>query len=81
MGLVVRGLLFGCRGAVLIGKSSLSGRGVRIELMLMCGRVNMYASTWICTKEGGIEGDEVKAHSRKTSLAELRLGGPALRME
>jgi betaine lipid synthase len=44
-------------------------------------RVNMYASTWICTKEVGIEQDDVKAHLRKTSLAELKLGGPAMRME
>jgi betaine lipid synthase len=41
-------------------------------------RVNMYASTWICTKEVGI--DEEK-RGRKTSLAELRLEGPAMRME
>lgn len=41
----------------------------------------MYASTWICTKEVGIESEDVKAHLRKTSLAELKLEGPAMRME
>ena len=49
------------------------------------GSVNMYASTWICTKEVGIEMDEgarsPKVGARKTSLAELRLEGPAMRME
>jgi betaine lipid synthase len=44
-------------------------------------RVNMYASTWICTKEVGLEMDESKAGARKASLAELRLEGPAMRME
>ncbi|RYN78272.1 hypothetical protein AA0120_g11018 [Alternaria tenuissima] len=47
-------------------------------------RVNMYASTWICTKEAGIGHEDVKAGSprlRKTSLAELKLEAPALRME
>ncbi|KAF2115984.1 hypothetical protein BDV96DRAFT_492393 [Lophiotrema nucula] len=38
-------------------------------------RVNMYASTWICTK---IEQDEVRAHFRKTSLVELSLGDAAM---
>jgi betaine lipid synthase len=41
----------------------------------------MYASTWICTKEVGIERDDIKAGLRKTSLAELNLEGPAIRME
>jgi betaine lipid synthase len=41
----------------------------------------MYASTWICTKEVGIEQDEVKGGLRKASLAELRLEAPAMRME
>lgn len=44
-------------------------------------RVNMYASTWICTKEVGIEREDVKVGLRKTSLAELKLEAPALRME
>ncbi|KAI4648536.1 uncharacterized protein J4E79_010158 [Alternaria viburni] len=44
-------------------------------------RVNMYASTWICTKEMGIEREDVKVGLRKTSLAELKLEAPALRME
>jgi betaine lipid synthase len=43
--------------------------------------VNMYASTWICTKEAGLDGEESKASARKASLAELRLEGPAIRME
>jgi hypothetical protein len=46
--------------------------------------VNMYASTWICTKEAGVGHEDVKAGSprlRKTSLAELKLEAPALRME
>lgn len=47
----------------------------------MLDRVNMYASTWICTKEVGIERDDVKAGLRKASLAELRLEGPAMRMD
>jgi betaine lipid synthase len=41
----------------------------------------MYASTWICTKETSIEREDGKGHSRKTSLAELRLEQPAMRME
>jgi betaine lipid synthase len=41
----------------------------------------MYASTWICTKEGGLDKEEGKAGLRKASLAELRLEGPAMRME
>jgi len=44
-------------------------------------RVNMYASTWICTKEVGMESEHVKTHSRKISLAELKLEGPAMCME
>jgi betaine lipid synthase len=44
-------------------------------------RVNMYASTWICTKEVAIEQEDVRAHLRKTSLVELKLEAPALRME
>lgn len=41
----------------------------------------MYASTWICTKEAGIEQDDVKANLRKASLAELKLEAPALRVD
>jgi betaine lipid synthase len=52
---------------------------VESEANVCVHRVNMYASTWICTKEVGLEG-EVK-RGRKTSLAELRLEGPAMRME
>jgi betaine lipid synthase len=49
--------------------------------LLMMDRVNMYASTWICTKEVGIEHEDVKAGLRKTSLAELKLEAPAMRVE
>jgi betaine lipid synthase len=41
----------------------------------------MYASTWICTKEVELDLDEIRAGTRKASLAELRLEGPAMRME
>ena len=41
----------------------------------------MYASTWICTKEMGIEQEMGTAGARKASLAELRLEGPAMRVE
>lgn len=41
----------------------------------------MYASTWICTKEVGVEQEDVRATLRKTSLAELKLEGPAMSMD
>ncbi|KAH7139259.1 hypothetical protein B0J11DRAFT_39281 [Dendryphion nanum] len=41
-------------------------------------RVNMYASTWICTKETSIEVDEVKKHFKRSSLGALSLGEPAI---
>lgn len=44
----------------------------------------MYASTWICTKEVGLEKDNAKVGMsgvRKASLAELKLEAPALRVE
>jgi betaine lipid synthase len=41
----------------------------------------MYASTWICTKEVGIESEHARAGWRKTSLAELKLEAPAMRVE
>ncbi|KAF2016249.1 hypothetical protein BU24DRAFT_462429 [Aaosphaeria arxii CBS 175.79] len=41
-------------------------------------RVNMYASTWICTKEQGTESEEIKDRLRKSSLAGLSLGDPAM---
>jgi betaine lipid synthase len=47
----------------------------------MVDRVNMYASTWICSKEVGIEREDDKVGSRKASLAELKLEAPAMRME
>ncbi|KAF2267923.1 hypothetical protein CC78DRAFT_32264 [Lojkania enalia] len=36
-------------------------------------RVNMYASTWICTKESSIEQEDVNVHLRKTSMGELKI--------
>jgi betaine lipid synthase len=41
----------------------------------------MYASTWICTKEVDIDMDGAEVSSRKASLAEMMLEGPAMRME
>jgi betaine lipid synthase len=41
--------------------------------VLTFARVNMYASTWICTKEISIEREDVKAHLRKSSLTELHI--------
>ncbi|KAJ4305041.1 hypothetical protein N0V90_000571 [Kalmusia sp. IMI 367209] len=42
-------------------------------------RVNMYASTWICTKETSIERENVKLNLRKSSMGELTIGAPAMR--
>ncbi|KAF1959847.1 betaine lipid synthase [Byssothecium circinans] len=36
-------------------------------------RVNMYASTWICTKETSIEREDVKLNLRKGSMGELKI--------
>jgi len=36
-------------------------------------RVNMYASTWICTKETGLEGEDPKDGLRKGSVGELEI--------
>ncbi|KAE8826756.1 hypothetical protein HRS9139_07928 [Pyrenophora teres f. teres] len=64
------------------GESGFSVKRVAVRVPGSCiDRVNMYASTWICTKEVGIECEDVKTHSRKTSLAELKLEGPAIRFE
>jgi betaine lipid synthase len=41
----------------------------------------MYASTWICTKEVGLEQEDMKTRLRQTSLAELELEGPAMHMD
>jgi betaine lipid synthase len=41
-------------------------------------RVNMYASTWICTKEVSIEKEDVRTSLRKGSLGELSLGMSAM---
>lgn len=52
----------------------------------MCGfagltgyRVNMYASTWICTKETSLEREDARANLRKSSMGELTIGAPAIR--
>jgi betaine lipid synthase len=64
------------------GECGFSVKRVAVRVPGSCiDRVNMYASTWICTKEVAIEQDDVKAHLRKTSLAELKLEAPALHME
>jgi betaine lipid synthase len=64
------------------GECGFSVKRVAVRVPGSCiDRVNMYASTWICTKEVAIEQEDVKAHLRKTSLAELKLEAPALRME
>ena len=39
----------------------------------MRDRVNMYASTWICTKEVGIEHEHTKVGLRKSSMGELKI--------
>ncbi|KAF2687432.1 hypothetical protein K458DRAFT_415690 [Lentithecium fluviatile CBS 122367] len=36
-------------------------------------RVNMYASTWICTKEKSIVEEDVKLNLRKSSMGELKI--------
>lgn len=41
----------------------------------------MYASTWICTKEVGLEQEDIKTRLRQASLAELKLEAPAMRMD
>jgi hypothetical protein len=70
----------GCPEVVLIGKSFLCDSG--IVIMLTYDSVNMYASTWICTKETSIEGSpRTSPRARKASLAEMMLEGPAMRME
>jgi hypothetical protein len=64
------------------GECGFSVKRVAVRVPGSCiDRVNMYASTWICTKEVAIEQEDVKAHLRKTSLVELKLEAPALRMD
>jgi betaine lipid synthase len=41
----------------------------------------MYASTWICTKEVGLEKEDMKTRLRQANLAELELEGPAMHMD
>ncbi|PVI06173.1 hypothetical protein DM02DRAFT_553413 [Periconia macrospinosa] len=36
-------------------------------------RVNMYASTWICTKESSIQQEDAKVNLRKSSMGELKI--------
>jgi betaine lipid synthase len=50
-------------------------------MLLTIHSVNMYASTWICTKEIGLEKEDIKTRLRQTSLAELRLEAPAMHVE
>ncbi|KAF9740191.1 hypothetical protein PMIN06_007123 [Paraphaeosphaeria minitans] len=42
-------------------------------------RVNMYASTWICTKEMDLEREDARTTLRKNSMGELTIGAPAIR--
>lgn len=51
------------------------------EVSLTDLSVNMYASTWICTKEVGLEQEDIKIRLRQTSLAELELEAPAMHMD
>jgi betaine lipid synthase len=41
----------------------------------------MYASTWICTKEVGVEREEIKGNLRKEALVDLKLEAPAMRVD
>lgn len=41
--------------------------------VLTKNRVNMYASTWICTKEKSIEQEDAKLNLRKSSMGELKI--------
>jgi hypothetical protein len=40
--------------------------------------VNMYASTWICTKETNIQHVDVKGNLMKSSMGDLMIGEPAV---
>lgn len=62
----------------MIGKSFRAGR---VVIGTNSARVNMYASTWICTKEVGLEQEDIKTRLRQASLAELKLEAPAMRMD
>lgn len=51
-------------------------------MLIKSNRVNMYASTWICTKDVNIESSpRMSPKARKASLAEMMLEGPAMRMD
>jgi betaine lipid synthase len=52
-----------------------------MSLLLMRNRVNMYASTWICTKESSTVRDDPKVSLRKSSMGELMIGEPAMDAE
>ncbi|KAF2712629.1 hypothetical protein K504DRAFT_464699 [Pleomassaria siparia CBS 279.74] len=56
------------------GELGFSCRRVAVRVPGGCiDRVNMYASTWICTKEVSIEHEDVKASLRKNSMGELKI--------
>lgn len=44
-----------------------------LDDVLTAGRVNMYASTWICTKERSIEREDAKVNLRKNSMGDLKI--------
>ena len=44
----------------------------------MIDRVNMYASTWICTKERSVVPEDAKANLRRSEMGDLMIGEPAL---
>jgi betaine lipid synthase len=46
---------------------------------LTLNRVNMYASTWICTKETSLQREDAKLNLRKSSMGEITIGAPAIR--
>ncbi|KAF2644905.1 betaine lipid synthase [Massarina eburnea CBS 473.64] len=60
-----------------LGVFAESGFAVRRVAGRMAGtcvdRVNMYASTWICTKEMSIEEEDAKLNLRKSSMGELKI--------
>ncbi|CBX91144.1 hypothetical protein IAQ61_002607 [Plenodomus lingam] len=64
------------------GENGFAVKRVAVRVPGSCiDRVNMYASTWVCTKEVGIAYEEGKSHRRKSSLAELELEAPAMRID
>ncbi|KAF1932700.1 betaine lipid synthase [Didymella exigua CBS 183.55] len=64
------------------GENGFSCKRVAARIPGSCiDRVNMYASTWICTKEVGLEQEDIKTRLRQTSLAELKLEAPAMHVD